>query len=308
MSALRPVVPIPATGYTRSFEAAVDTLPEGRIVVRGTMRDHRMALQQTWAVETPSYVVASASAAADAAPETISPDLAERLGTIGGLPIGHGLMREIRSRLGELPGTREYLWLAIEMARVSQQVYRLPEGFGDRFLPLVETLSSPSREARLAWEKDRAWMPEIANSCHTYRDASAEAFAERPIRCTFASELTSPPADRKSVFERLKRLTLFWGTGASFRCSSGMHDTIHDIEVELRIDADGTIRHASSRAERLPYAGLCEEAQLRTPLLQGARIDASLTGLLAATVGGASGCTHLFDLAADALRMFELLA
>jgi hypothetical protein len=307
MPALRPLVPIPATGYTRRFEAAVDTLATEAIVVRGRMRDHRMAHEQAWTVRTPAYVIVEAAAhVSEGEPEIAAPELAERLRAIAGLAIGPGLTREIRDRLGELPGAREYLWLAIEMARVSQQVYRLPNGFGDRFLPIVSHLPSPSREARLAWETDRAWMPELANSCHTYRDASADLFAERAVRCTFATNLTSPAADRQAVFERAKRLALSWGPGGALRCSSSMRDTVHDIEVELRIDPDGTIRQASSRGQRLPYAGLCEEAQARTPMLEGRRLDGAFTRLVAATVGGALGCTHLFDLACDALRMLEL--
>ena len=80
---------------------------------------------------------------------------------------------------------------------------------------------------------------------------------------------------------------------------------VHDIQVNFELAADGTISKAQSRGLRLPYHGVCEDAQQRTFGLNGLRVSAEYVRQFAAHVGGASGCTHLFDLSIDCLRLFS---
>jgi hypothetical protein len=66
------------------------------------------------------------------------------------------------------------------------------------------------------------------------------------------------------------------------------------------------IANANSQGLRLPYYGLCEDAQTRTPSLNGQRITGAYIKQFAEHIGGASGCAHLFDLSIDCLRLFKI--
>lgn len=311
MDILSPLVPIPATGYVRAFEAEIDNYSDEELLVRGHLKDHRYSIEHTWILRTPGYEVAKAEArhiCGEA--ELLSPELLARYPAIKGVRIGRGFSKHIREVLGELPGNLEHLFLSIEMARVGQQVYKFPQGFEKKFLPTIDTIApGPSREARLAWEKDRAYMPDLANSCYTYRDRTAELFAQRQVICTFGGSVISPQPGQKRVFWRRKRLTISQRANESqgFQCQNEMQDTIHDIRLEFRISPDGRLRHAQSRGLRLPYAGICEDAQLRTQGLDGKKVTKEYIRLLADQVGGSSGCTHLFDLSVDCLRLFQFV-
>jgi len=301
---MRPYVEIGAEGYLRKFQAEIDSVSDADLRVRGELRDPSFALEYTWIVRTPSYEIVQASARALSESARLDPRVVERCPAIAGARIGRGFTRGVAAALGDLEGVREHVALAIEMARVGQQVYRFPPGFSERFTAAAAGLSEPSATARLSWEQDRAYMPDLANSCHTYRDESVRLFAEREVRCTFGGPVTSPARDQKRVFWREKRLELA-AAGSGFRCRNRMQDTIHDIEVELVLSGDGTIASAGSRGLRLPYTGICESPQLRTSGLAGRRVDSRFARLLGETVGGASGCTHLFDLSVDCLRLFD---
>src|SRR5581483_6465805 len=163
--------------------------------------------------------------------------------------------------------------------------------------------------AHIAWRKDRAYMPDLANSCYTYRDESAELFRHREVRCGFDAELTRPRPGQKAAFWRRKRVSIREGSAGDGRsayvCESAMEDNIHDILVGFEIAGDGTISGAHSRGLRLPYHGICEDAQQRTPGLNGLSVTTDYVRQFAEYVGGSSGCTHLFDLSIDCLRLFR---
>ncbi len=84
-----------------------------------------------------------------------------------------------------------------------------------------------------------------------------------------------------------------------------MEDNLHEILISFHIAHDGTISEAWSRALRLPYHGICEDAQERTRGLNGLRVTSHFISQFADQVGGASGCTHLFDLSIDCLRLLK---
>jgi hypothetical protein len=149
-------------------------------------------------------------------------------------------------------------------------------------------------------------MPELANSCYTYRDSSRELFSERVVRCGFDSMLTRPQPGDKRVFWRSKQLTIRANGDGGYACSIAMQDSIHDIQVTFDIAADGRVNNASSRGLRLPYHGICEDAQLRTEKLNGLQLTSRFSREIGERVGGESGCTHLFDLTVDCLRLFRI--
>lgn len=294
--------PSPVSGYERTFEAEIDCLTENELLVRGRMRDHRFEFTHTWRLRTPDYEVLEASAEQlTGDPADFDPGLCNRYADIRGVCIGRGFSRRILDALGDGAGRNEHLLLAIEMARVGQQVYQFPPGFAEQFLPVSD---DPTEGARAAWRKDRGYMPDLVNSCYTYRDESADLFDRRDVRCGFSAEITRPRPGERRVFWRRKRVAVTANEGV-FDCLSGMEDSIHDIEVRFTLGADGVISSAGSRGLRLPYHGICEDAQNRTPGLIGLHVTGEFIRQFADVVGGRSGCTHLFDLSIDCLRLFR---
>ncbi len=298
-------VPLMPSSYQRTFDAEIDILSEQDLLVRGRMKDHRFELEHSWVLRTPSYEVIEASAR-QLGGNQCALELCARYPEIKGVRIGRGFSKRVLAALGDLPGQQEHLFLAIEMARVGQQVYQFPPGFEGQF---PEATDDQMEAARIAWEKDRAYMADLVNSCYTYRDESAELFRTRAVRCGFSAEITRPQPGEKRAFWREKRLSInsvmAENGQTGFVCESAMEDKIHDIQVSFQIAGDGLISQANSRGRRLPYHGICEDAQERTPGLNGLRVTADFIRQFAEQVGGASGCTHLFDLSIDCLRLFR---
>lgn len=299
-------MPLSDSGYRRTFSAEIDVLTKSELLVRGMMGDERLTLEHTWTLRTPEYEVIDASARQAAGDESqFSPELCLRYRQIKGVRIGRGFSKHILTALGGVPGTQEHLFLAIEMARVGQQIYQFPPEFEKQF---ATTSDSVTEAARAAWLKDRAYMSDLRNSCYTYRDESAELFGTREVHCGFDQAITRPRPGTRRAFWRNKRLVIRASTddkNSGFACESAMADSIHDIAVSFEISRDGVISNAHSRGLRLPYYGLCEDPHQRTPRLNGQRVTADYVRQFADQIGGAAGCTHLFDLSIDVLRLFR---
>ncbi|MGH8595052.1 MAG: DUF2889 domain-containing protein, partial [Gammaproteobacteria bacterium] len=293
-------IPILDSNYVRSFDAEIGVLTEDEILVRGRMRDHRCEFEHVWRVRTPDYEVIEAAAEQLAGePSQFDPALCARYAGIRGVGIGRGFSKRIVAELGDLPGAQEHLFLAIEMARISQQVYQFPPEFESQFA----TICGDS-EAHTSWRKDRAYMADLANSCYTYRDESDALFASRDVRLGFGGDLYTPKPGDKRVFWRGKQLSIAVENDR-FVCESAMDDRIHDIRIGFDLSSEGVISNAHSCGLRLPYHGICEDAQLRTAGLDGMRVGAGFILQFANRVGGSQGCTHLFDLSIDVLRLFQ---
>ena len=294
-------IEIPAEGYLRTFEAEIDVLAENEMLVSGVMSDHRFAFEHRWNVRMPNYEVISASARQIAGTlAEFRPELCERYAGIAGVGIGRGFSKRVIAALGDLPGAQEHLLTAIEMARIAQQVYQYTPEFESQF---PATTNTGSEAAHVAWLKDRAYM-NLANSCYAYRDQSEALFVSREVRCGFDPELTRPQAGEKRVFWRSKRVSIEL-TNHGYSCESAMDDRIHDIKIAFDMSRHSVISNARSRALRVPYHGICEDAQLRTPGLNGLQITPAFIAQFAESVGGATGCSHLFDLSIDCLRLFK---
>jgi hypothetical protein len=301
-------IPILDSSYERRFEAEVDALTGGEMLVRGRMHDHGFDFEHTWRLRTPEFEVLEASARQNAGEESrFNPDLCRRYTEIEGARIGRGFSKRVLTALGDLPGAGEHLLLAIEMARIGQQVLQLPPGFDSQFAEARSV--GMNKAAYHAWRIDRACMPDLANSCYTYRDESESLFAGNEVRLGFSLDLYSPKPGEKRVFWRKKRLSVSLQQDSEgndfYACESAMNDTVHDITIGFDLAHDGVISNAYSRGLRLPYRGICEGAQLRTALLNGMRVDDGYTLQFAERVGGSEGCAHLFDLSIDLLRLFK---
>jgi Protein of unknown function (DUF2889) len=296
-------IPLSHLSYLRTFAAEIDVLADNELLVRGSMRDHRFAFEHVWRLRTPEYEITEA--AARQTEGEFDPRLCERYAGVKGARVGRGFSKRVLSALGDSPGAQEHLLTAIEMARVGQQVYQYTPEFEAQF---PSSGGGATESARITWMKDRAYMG-LANTCYTYRDESESLFASREVRCGFGAELTRPkPGDRR-VFWRNKRLAIesqASGNGETFyACESAMEDSIHDIKIGFDLSSDGMVSNARSSGARLPYHGICEEPQLRTPALNGLKVTGGFVGQFAEHVGGAQGCAHLFDLSIDVLRLFK---
>jgi hypothetical protein len=296
-------VPLVDGGYRREFDADIDVPAMQRVRVLGRMRDPRFELEHDWLLSLPDYEVLEAAATQHRGdPAALDPALCPRYAAIPGVRIGRGFSKRITTALGtDRAGTAIHLLLAIEMARVGQQVFQLPPDFDRRFP--VEQPGAPGF-ALASWRKDRAYMPALADSCYTYRDDSAALILERQVVCSFAAEISRPAPGSRGVFRRHKQLTIR-AEGAGFVCDSSMQDNLHDIAVHLEIDAGGRVVVATSHAGRLPYKGLCESPHGRVQSLVGLQLTRTFVEQFADRIGGAQGCTHLFDLSMDCLRLFS---
>jgi hypothetical protein len=292
------------TNYERAFTAEIDVLAGDELLVRGQMRDHRFAFEHVWRLRTPDYEVLEANARQLAG--EFDPTLCERYAAIRGVRIGRGFSKRVLTALGDAPGGREHLLTAIEMARVGQQIYQYTPEFEAQFQPRSD---DPTEGARIAWLKDRAYMTDLANSCYAYRDETAELFNQRAVHCGFSADVTRPQPGDKRAFWRNKRLTVDVKSDAAggtvYACESAMEDRIHDISISFELSGEGVLANATSRGLRLPYHGICEDPHRRVAGLNGQRVTAAFVQQFAAQVGGASGCTHLFDLSLDVLRLFD---
>lgn len=300
-----PCLPLPSHGYIRTFEAEIDYLKDTTLRIRGVQTDYQHTLEYDWLVRFPDYTILRV-AARQPAGEVASPQLLSRCTALQGAQTGQGFTRAAHAALGELPGHWHHLALAIDMARVSLQAFPVPKGDHERFAAAATGLApGPSRVARMAWERDRVEWSGICNSCYAYRDESVALFAQRPVSC-FNLDLASPEPGQHRFFWRTKRLRIAEReNGSGFSCRNDMNDTFHQLGVSFDIEADGAISAATSHWQRLAYEGICEDAQTRTPGLIGKKLDKGYARLLAAHVGGRSGCSHLFDLSVDCVRFFE---
>jgi hypothetical protein len=300
--------PLPAAGYERTFTAEIDVLTETELLLRGQLRDHRFGFEHVWRLRTPDYEILEAEARQLAGDHAqFDPALCARYADVRGVRIGRGFSQHILAALGSLPGAQEHLLTAIEMARAGQQVYQYTPAFEAQFQPRPAVVRASTEIARVAWLKDRAYM-NLANSCYAYRDQTLELFDERAVRCGFDAGLTHPQPGDKRVFWRDKRLRIEPGADGNlpFACESWMTDRIHDIKISFDLSPTGQISNAQSRGLRLPYHGICEDPHQRTAGLNGVQLTAAFVRQFAEHVGGASGCTHLFDLSIDVLRLFTL--
>lgn len=294
-------IPLSSANYLRVFQAEIDVTAENEIFVRGVMSDHRFAFEHTWKVRTPDYEVTGAAARQIAGDNAdFDPELCHRYSDIAGVKVGRGFSKRIVAALGDLPGANEHLLMAIDMARVAQQVYQYSPEFEAQF-PFAE--GGTTEAAYIAWQKDREYM-NLANSCYAYRDESEALFAQRDVLCGFDSALTRPKPGDKRVFWRTKSLSVNL-TNHGYECESFMQDRIHDIKINFDLSYQGVISNAHSRGLRVPYHGICEDPHQRTPGLNGLQVTAEFIHQFADQVGGASGCTHLFDLSIDCLRLFR---
>jgi hypothetical protein len=86
-----------------------------------------------------------------------------------------------------------------------------------------------------------------------------------------------------------------------------MFDELHSFQVWYVLDAETRrVVDAGSLTPRLPYMGICSDVQGRVRELIGQPVDAGLRKRLGGLIGGVTGCSQLYDLTADLLKLLTV--
>ena len=244
------------------------------------------------ALASPSYTIREARCRALAG--EVAPAVLDGIARLAGTAMVGGLTRRVAEVTGGGAGASLVVDAAIEVARLSRQVAKVPREFAER---------AAGGDPWECWQLDAAAWTDLPDSCFTYSNAGRALFGTRTIATLSHPDLYSPRPGQSRVFERRKvarlerhdgRLTLF----------HSMHDNVHGFEITYEIDtATGRIVRAEHITPRLPYAGLCGEPQRKIGALLGETVDDGLRKRVQAHVGGATGCAQLYDLTADLLKL-----
>lgn len=230
------------------------------------------------------------------APDRVDPALGAALAELAGATMTAGFTRTVAGVTGGRAGGPYFADAAVEIARLARQVTRLPRAVVERHL--AEGVVG-------RWRLDMQGWADLPASCYTYRPESERLFAERPVTTPMPAVVYGPPPGTRAVFNRTRTARLERRDGGLV-LSHAMFDEVHAFQVWYVADAGGIIVEAGSLTPRLPYAGICSDAQGRVAALRGERLDAGLRKRLGSLVGGAEGCAQLYDLTADLLKLLAL--
>ncbi len=277
--------------------ADVPTAASFRMTVR--IADPWVALElEAETTPSPEYGVRAARGRVLAGPAArLDPALGEAMAGLAGSAMTRGFTRRVVKVAGPRPGAAYFVDAAIEVARLARQVTRMPAAVVARHLP----------EGPVGmWRLDMQGWADLPASCYTYRPESEQLFAERAVSTSMPPGLYAPLPGAARVFNRTKVARLERRAAGGLGLSHAMFDEVHSFQVWYVVDAAGMVVDAGSHTPRLPYAGICTDAQPRVRELVGQRIDAGLRKRLGGLVGGSTGCAQLYDLTADLLKLLTL--
>jgi hypothetical protein len=281
--------------YERVTDGRCDNTHEDAFTHTVRLADDARAVElAVVALPSPSYLIREARARALGG--DVDPSVARGAERLAGVAMTAGFTRRVGEAVGDGAGAAMLLDAAIEVARLARQVGKLPA----------------ERAARAAggdpwecWQLDTAGWIDLPDSCFTYSPAGRALFGTRPITTRMRPALYRPAPGQPRVFERRKvarlerreaegRLALF----------HAMHDDVHGFELTCEVElATGRIVRAECVTSRLPYQGVCSEPQARVRSRVGETVDAGLRRRIGASLGGAAGCSQLYDLTADLLKL-----
>ncbi|HSF04313.1 MAG TPA: DUF2889 domain-containing protein [Methylomirabilota bacterium] len=278
--------------YERRTEAWTDSLHADALTHTVRLGDDDGAVEVVMlALPSPSYEIREAACRALAG--DLAPDVVHGVTTLAGTRMVAGFTRKVAEATGGSPGGALVVDAAVEVARLARQTTRLPRARAER----------AAAGAWECWQLDMAGWADLPDSCFTYSPAGRALFATRAVATSSHPDLYSPRPGQRRVFVRAKLARIERADGR-LRLFHAMHDNVHGFEVTCEVDgATGTIVRAEHVTPRLPYAGICSEPQTRLRALVGERVDDGLRKRLGGLVGGPSGCTQLYDLTADLLKL-----
>lgn len=285
--------------YERTMHGWVDAPDERHFRITVRLADPASAIElAALATPSPDYAIREARGrvlVADPRPG-VDRGLAAAMAALAGLTMTAGFTRRVAEVAGGRAGAGYFVDAAIEIARLARQVTRMPPALIARHIA-----EGPVGH----WRLDMQGWVDLPVSCYTYRPESESLFAERTVSTPMPPDLYGPPAGAVGVFNRTKTARLERRDGG-LALSHAMFDEVHSFQVWYRADAEGRIVEADSRTPRLPYQGICSDAQPRVCELVGERLDAGLRKRLGGLIGGTAGCAQLYDLTTDLLKLLTL--
>lgn len=288
-----------APRYERAMHGWVDTPQDDAFTMTVHIVDPWVGVELVAeTTPSPAYAIRAARGRVLVGPrERVAPALGDAMGHLAGITMTAGFTRRVAEVAGDRVGASYFVDAAIEVARLARQVTRLPPEVVARHLA-----EGPIGD----WRLDMQGWVDLPSSCYTYRPESERLFAERPVTTPMPPVVYHPPRGATRVFNRTKVARLEARPGEVV-LTHAMFDEVHSFQVWIVVDpATRTVKDAGSLTPRLPYMGICSDAQGRVRELIGQRLDAGLRKRLGGLVGGTSGCAQLADLTADLLRLLTL--
>jgi hypothetical protein len=282
--------------YERVMEGWVDNTHADAFTHTARVTDDDCSVEVS-AVCTPSPGYEVCQARARVLAGAADPDVALAFGRLAGTRMVGGFTRKLAEVCGPRAGAGLFVDAGVELARLARQVARLP--------PAATTGLGPDDALRW-WELDTTGWADLPDSCFTYSAAGRALLNVRSATVPMAPALYSPPPGAMKVFAR-KKLSRLVRTGGRLHLFHSMHDNVHGFDIYYEVDLGSSrIVAAQSITSRLPYAGICTEAQGKISALIGQPADALLRKRIQALIGGEMGCAQLYDLTADLLKLVSL--
>jgi len=205
-----------------------------------------------------------------------------------------GFAKALVEAVGSGEGADLMVAAGMELARLGRQATKLPQ---------EATRGLRAGDARRYWELDNIGWTDLPNSCFAYRPQTKALFDVRPVTTPMPPEIYAAPIGAEKIFYR-KKLIRMVRTGSRLHLFNSLHDNAHgfDIHYEIDLDSDRIVAVDSIRS-RLPYLGICDEPQAKIAAMNGQRVDGVLRKNIQTMLGGENGCTQIFDLTSDLLKL-----
>ncbi|MBM4166140.1 MAG: DUF2889 domain-containing protein [Ignavibacteria bacterium] len=105
------------------------------------------------------------------------------------------------------------------------------------------------------------------------------------------------------IYERNINVAVAWKDESEIITRASMLDLNHHIVVELTIDLHSEmISDANAQMTKVPY-GICQFTLSNIKKVIGMKIERGIQKQLIDALGHSDGCTHLVDLAMEAIRL-----
>ena len=278
--------------YERTMEGWCDNTHEDAFTHTVRLEDPDRALEvEVVAEPSPTYAIRAARLRplrGDLAPTVVA-----GFATLAGTAMVGGFTRRASEATGG--GAALVVDAAIEVARLARQVAKLPR-------PRAERAVGNAREA---WRLDTEGWIDLPDSCFTYSAEGRALLETRTVTTPIQADIYSALPGQRGVFVR-RKVARLERRGDRLALFHSMHDNVHGFELTYELDVEsGRIERADSVTSRLPYAGLCSEPQGRIRGMVGEVADATLAKRIQVLLGGTAGCSQLYDLTADLLKLLR---
>lgn len=280
--------------YERLMEGWVEASHADAFTLTARLHDDDCGVEVVvTATPSPDYEIREAQCRVLAG--AVDPSIANDFGALAGGRMVGGFTRQVAEIAGARPGAQLTVDAAVEVARLARQVTKMP-----------------AEQARLAagsdpwqcWQLDMTGWVDIPNSCFTYSEAGRALFGSRQITTQMTPDLYCPPPGKR-VFNR-KKVARIERVGSRLALFHSMEDEAHGFALRYEIDLDAQkIVGAESVTPRLPYIGICNEPQRKIQTLVGQPVDPGLRKRIQTLIGGSAGCSQLYDLTADLLKLLS---